>query len=125
MLGPQGYHKHLVNKLGIQLYYDWFDYSFDDEELLENRILGIVNNLKRLRQTDLHDLKLLYKKTVPILVYNKNQVINLAYNQYKILPSFMQNLINSGDKFEIKNNAGYTYTTLIKFINDIFIQGLL
>lgn len=125
VLGPRGYHKHLVNKLGIQLYYDWFDYSFDDEELLENRILGIVNNLKRLRQTDLHDLKLLYKKTVPILVYNKNQVINLAYNQYKILPSFMQNLINSGDKFEIKNNAGYTYTTFTKFINDIFIQGLL
>ena len=48
-LSCKGYHAYLRDKLGILLYDEMFDYSFDQCDKIEDRIEGIVNNIIRLK----------------------------------------------------------------------------
>lgn len=48
-LACKGYHSYLRDSLGIKLYDEMFDYSFDQCDKIEDRIEGIVNNVLRLK----------------------------------------------------------------------------
>jgi len=52
VLGCQGFNQWLRDTRDIELYDELFDYSFDNEPLLEDRINGIVQNLIRLQNED-------------------------------------------------------------------------
>lgn len=92
-----GYHtKYLKGELGIELYDEVFDYSFDNDEILENRINGIIGNIitmKNLlstRKSKENFIQLLTKK----LYKNQFRLLELYFDKKFMIPSslrFMEN----------------------------------
>lgn len=60
-LSCQHYHRYIHEEYGIEPYTEIFDYSFDSEPRVEDRIEGIIENVKQLKNKDknlLHSLVL-------------------------------------------------------------------
>lgn len=55
ILGGKGIHKSLYS-LGFHLYEELFDYSFDEKNDEQQRIMGIVNNLRKLKKIKPHKI---------------------------------------------------------------------
>lgn len=73
----KGYHK-LLSNFGFQLYDEVFDYSFDEKENEDERIAGILENLKKIVSFDLGYCKNIYTKLAEKLEYNKALAIKIA-----------------------------------------------
>jgi hypothetical protein len=104
ILAGKGFHQYLES-LGFELYYELFDYSFDNEENLEKRIDGIVKNIKKF-----NDLSLLtnsYQLVIDKVKRNQNNIIKIFQNK-KLIPdcvlnnSFANNLYYSMICFDNK-----------------------
>jgi hypothetical protein len=74
------YYKH-VQDLGFVLYDDVFDYSFDDVDDIYVRAKLFVDNVKKVIDMD-HDS--VYKKLLPKLIYNMENVIRLKNDKQNI-----------------------------------------
>jgi len=72
-LAAPNYHKYLKG-LGIELYDEIFDYSFDSEPDLDRRTQLIVDNLERIKTEDYTKLQTLIK---PKLIHNYNQSLRI------------------------------------------------
>ena len=66
-----------ITKYGFKLYDEIFDYEFDSKDDINDRILGIINNLNNLKNENYYDL---YKKIEPKLIYNKNHALKMREN---------------------------------------------
>ena len=62
---------------GFELYDEIFDYSFDDLPLIEDRILGIINNINNLKDKNYYEL---YNKIKDKIERNKNRAIDILEN---------------------------------------------
>jgi len=74
VLGAKGFHKHLQD-LGFKLY-PIFDYSFDDESKIFDRVAGIIQNLDRLSKYNPNDL---YQECLETIEYNQKQLSQIGY----------------------------------------------
>jgi hypothetical protein len=91
VLGAAGIHQYLES-LGIDLYTEVFDYSFDNYPNIEDRIQGIVENLKRVKKQNLNQLtetlskKLDYNKYIATKISKDDSLIpDIVKNHYEYM----------------------------------------
>lgn len=111
ILGIKGQNKEL-KKFGFELFEEIFDYKFDEEEILENRTTGIVENLKNLKEKNYNDIynivkdKVKHNKKIALDLLKKDPYIPNEIIQFKetypnefnmeigqIIPSFFSNFM--------------------------------
>ena len=86
-LSCQHYHRYLQEEYGIELYTELFDYSFDSCKDVNDRIEGIVSNVKNIMNMDKNTLhSLVFDK----LVHNKRVFENYIIDHNKMVPSVLQ-----------------------------------
>lgn len=66
-----------LKKYGFELYDEIFDYEFDSDSLIENRIDGIIKNINKLKTHKPEELYDLIKEKIK---YNKNNAISILKN---------------------------------------------
>ena len=64
-------------KYGFELYDEIFDYSFDSQPNIEDRINGIIENLNKIKDEDYYQL---YKLLEPKIKRNKERMFSLLEN---------------------------------------------
>ena len=77
ILGAQN-NNTVYTDYGFELYTELFDYGFDTQEMLQDRVVGIVNNLKNLVGKDYNKL---YSKIKDKTIHNKKQFIKLIQKE--------------------------------------------
>jgi hypothetical protein len=70
-----------LKKYGFELYDEIFDYEFDSDPIIENRIEGIIKNLNNLKTRKPKELYDLVKEKIK---YNKNNAISILKNDFYI-----------------------------------------
>lgn len=70
-----------LKNFGFELYDEIFDYGFDSDSLLENRVDGIIENLNNIKNQDPKELYELVKEKIQ---YNKNNAISILKNDFYI-----------------------------------------
>jgi len=109
-VAPQGYHKkYLRDYIGIKLYDEIINYDFDDEEDLQTRINGIVENLNYFIKNS-SKLDYYYDLLMPKLEYNKNLLQNIYNDPKKIIPKSLQPIL---DTSYIYQAYGITYSPML------------
>jgi hypothetical protein len=86
-LAGKGFHQYLES-LGFELYYELFDYSFDTEENMEDRIYGIIKNVKKFNNISV--LNDCYSLVFDKVKRNQNNVIKIFRNK-KLVPDIIIN----------------------------------
>lgn len=97
ILGCQGYNKFLKRKLGFELFEEFIDYSFDNEEDLETRIELFVKEVDRLSYMSLSAMQTMYKKILPKLQHNKQRFLDIVNDRSfdpKIVVEWKRHRIN-------------------------------
>jgi hypothetical protein len=110
-LSSQYFHKHLSD-LGFKLYEEIFDYGFDCELELEDRVDGIINNLLKIKNKDYN---VLYEKIKEKVVYNKYHAIKIIEND-EFIPNLFLDLYNQNkNSFDFSENIlPYYFKKIIK-----------
>ncbi len=85
-----------LESLGFKLYDELFDYSFDDIEDDQQRFIEIGKVVKRLTELPLHELRQYHKVIQDKISYNREKVIELAFDQ-NIVPDLVKEIINHYD----------------------------
>jgi len=114
-LQAANFHKKYVRDFyGLELYEELFDYSFDNCENLNDRILGIVENIKKLKPllTNKSDKQKLYDIIKPKLDYNRNRLIQLANDPDFMIPKSIRFIFESN----IEVFGDYKYIDIINYI---------
>ena len=95
-LACKGYHTYLRDKLGIQLYDEMFDYSFDNCDKIEDRIAGIVNNILRLKHTlSTEEAKAKMYQSIETKLYNNlNKRKDIIWDRNLVIPKCLQFLLD-------------------------------
>lgn len=91
-LGSQYYHKNLED-MGFKLYDEIFDYSFDNESKIENRIEKLMINVTEVinQKNNLTDL---YKTIKNKLDYNKDLALKITQSDTYV-PKIVKKFVNS------------------------------
>jgi hypothetical protein len=87
ILGSANIHKTLVNH-GFELYDEIFDYSFDSLTDTNERIDGIITNLKNIKDGDYNELRLKIKDKI---LRNKNNALDIINNK-KFIPEYVKSI---------------------------------
>lgn len=90
-LSCQHYHQYLRDDYGIEMYDEIFDYSFDSKPDVTDRIEGIVENIKRVKDMDKNHL---HSLILPKLQSNKDKFANYQYDFNKMFPKAMRFLLD-------------------------------
>lgn len=98
--GVKGQHNQL-KKLGFKLYDEIFDYSFDDIDDENIRYEKLVENIKRISNKPLIELKKIHHNLFEKIVYNKQHALNLINN----IPSEIYQVV---DMIKQENTDPYT-----------------
>lgn len=97
-LSCKGFYKeYLCDYFGLELYDEIFDYSFDDKELLEDRIDGIIDNINKIKSLSPKQLSQLYTSLIPKLISNKAKMTEILYNKNKIVPDAFKFMTDGND----------------------------
>jgi hypothetical protein len=80
--GAKNQNKELL-KYGFELYDEIFDYSFDSLENVEDRVLGIIENLKNIRGKNYYEL---YDMILPKIKRNKERALFLYEDDTEFNP---------------------------------------
>lgn len=86
ILGSRNVHKYLLEKYNIELYPEFFDYSFDDCTNIEDRIEGIIQNLLTLRKLPTTELNSKYLTIIDKLKNNRTNYASIIKDMDKFLP---------------------------------------
>lgn len=81
VLSSKNYHKNLYEEYGIKPYDEIFNYNFDNESKIENRAIGIIENLIALKSQFKENKHKLFNDIKDKLEHNRN----CSLNQLKIL----------------------------------------
>jgi hypothetical protein len=84
VLGNQDYHKFLHDEYGIELYDEFFDYSFDSKPNLSDRIQGIVDNLNRIVKLDHSEMTTMHNKLLPKMLLNRKRFMDYGTKEYMV-----------------------------------------
>ena len=91
------YTDYLCEYFRLELYDELFDYSFDTKDLLEDRIDGIIDNIKRFKALNQNELKNLYISIIPKLIRNKSKLVEILYNKDKVVPDAFKFMFHDDD----------------------------
>lgn len=115
ILGSRNQNLELL-KYGFKLYDEIFDYSFDSEEDLQFRVVGIINNLNRIKNKDYNELYDLIKEKIK---FNKNRALQIIKN-YEYFPIELIEMVSKIKDVRYKENGEFDiddfYKTFIKFL---------
>jgi hypothetical protein len=112
VLSCKGYHKEfLVKRMGYQLYDEMFDYSFDSCDNVDDRIEGIIQNIKRLRDKLSGPAEYANKYYLLVslsrkLQYNRAKFFDIFYDPDKIIPECLQFVRKTNDYTFYGNTDG-------------------
>jgi hypothetical protein len=105
------YHKRL-EELGFQLYDELFDYKFDEEKDLRDRMEGVVKNAYRYKDTSLEELQRIHSAVKDKLIYNKKLAIKYASDRL-VFPKIWNSLateeykdIPISNPYDLNNQLG-------------------
>lgn len=93
----QYYHKHLQEFYDLELYTELFDYSFDEKENLEERVEGVIQNIKKISElfnNSPENLRVTYNALLPKLYRNRDKLKNIIYNKEKMIPNRLKFLLD-------------------------------
>ena len=96
IFGAPNMNKFIADKFSLELYDEFFDYSFDSEEDLNKRIEGIVQNLVRLRQLSRDELIAKYNSIEDKLINNRLAYIKIR-DSLGFIPESLKFLQNNSD----------------------------
>jgi hypothetical protein len=107
VLSCQGFHKYLVDHLGLKLYDELFDYSFDNKSSINSRAEGIIKNIKHIEKSfsSTTQLNAMYDTIRPKLLYNRNRIEEIFVSKNLVVPKSL-NFLMEQDDITIEN-AGY------------------
>lgn len=96
VVGNKHFHKYLNDEFGIEPYYELFDYSFDSYDNVYDRVIGVIENIKKLVDTvsnkqnrnNIHDILL------PKLISNRQNFINYTFDKSKMISKSLEFLID-------------------------------
>lgn len=71
-----------IKSLGFKTFDRWFDESYDDDPIHHKRVDIIVNEINKLRDKSVEDLKLLREEMKETCVYNRNRFIEIIKDKY-------------------------------------------
>lgn len=88
--------EYLEKYIGLELYDEMFDYTFDSSTSLNDRVDGIINNVIHLKSilSDNRSKHSMYKKLLPKLIRNRNRIIEIFFDKTKIVPDCLQILMS-------------------------------
>jgi hypothetical protein len=108
---------NIIKSLGFKLYDEIFDYKFDMEPILENRVQGIIDNIIKLKDKDFNELYELIKDKIQ---YNRDRVLDIIVND-PYIPQELISLYNENPNDFIdayyKINFGNTIPNLSDLLN--------
>jgi hypothetical protein len=110
VVGAKHIHKHLREKYSLEEYPELFDYSFDEEDDLELRVQGVVNNLVRLRNMPIDELKSIYHSIQDKLLRNRNVYSTVMDNLDKFTPASIKKVLDPSIEWYGDVNASILYT---------------
>jgi hypothetical protein len=93
----------ILKKYGFKLYDELFDYSFDSDDLLENRINGVISNIQNIKNKNYKEL---YDSIFDKLVYNRNRALEIIENDTSIPNKLIEFYRNNKQDF-INTKTGY------------------
>lgn len=103
----KGFHKTL-EEFGFELYDEIFDYSFDSKETRTERILGICENLDKLKNKDYNKL---YNLISDKLERNRQTALNIAKTNKFTNPKYLEFLSNNSHDLEL-DKTGHAFFNL-------------
>lgn len=81
ILGSTNALKYLKSQ-GFKTFSNWIDESYDDYDDLDKKVNIILSNLERFSKMSLDELKAIRDEMKPILIHNKNHMIQYSENKY-------------------------------------------
>lgn len=90
---PSFHKKYLRDLFGFKLYDEIIDYSFDSKICLQERINGVVENLKNIISNK-DKLDSYYETLLPKLKHNKKRLLDIYNDPNKIIPKCLQQLLD-------------------------------
>jgi len=100
ILSSQNFHKILTN-YGFKLYDEIFDYNFDSLPSVDERINGLIFNIKKITESNLVECKDLYFKILDKINFNKELAITIAKDTNLVPKVYLENDFN--DSFLPRN----------------------
>ena len=94
VVGAKHMHKHLREKYSLEEYTELFDYSFDEEDDLELRVQGVINNLVRLRHMPKDELKSIYHSIQDKLLRNREVYSTVMDDLDKFIPTSIKRVLD-------------------------------
>lgn len=91
-VSSQHFHSYILDEYGIEPYTEIFDYSFDTMTDVQDRVNGIVENVKRLKNLmyDTTYRSEVFEKLMPKLKANKQRLIDYTFNKEKMVPESLK-----------------------------------
>ena len=104
-----------LKELGFQLYDEIFDYSLDLENNIEQRVDGVIMNIKKLIGADLYSL---YNKVLPKIEYNQKLCFEYLRNDPFIPEKIVSSFKKNPEKFY---NSGVFYNVTLENLKNKII----
>lgn len=111
IIGAKHTHKKL-KELGFGLYENIFDYDFDNADNVDDRIHGVVNNLKKLKDINVNQLYTIEKETI---VHNIQHLRKSVIVDNSIDLEFIKRLQSYSD-IKIINRVSQDYNKLLSSV---------
>ena len=99
---------------GFEIYDELFDYTFDANDSLEQRIKGVVQNLKYISQQDYNKL---YNSVRDKTIHNKKQFLQLVQKQLEYSKDLISLLSKDSDHPDMIKHKGY-YNGVIQLLEN-------
>jgi hypothetical protein len=112
VLSCQYFHKYLLEDYGIEPYTELFDYSYDNDPDINNRIEAIAENIKRIKGIDKH---ILYDRVKDKLAYNRQKFIDYGNNKEKMIPKALEFLL---DEHEVYGDVSSNFFEITKHMRN-------
>lgn len=99
VLACKDFHQYLIDKFDFKLYDEIFDYSFDNKTSVEDRVEGIIKNIKNIQVifNDNKKLNEIYNTIKPKLMHNRNRLEEIFNNKNLIVPKSFRFLMDEKD----------------------------
>jgi hypothetical protein len=122
VLSSKGFHtEFLAKRMGYQLYDEMFDYSFDTCNNIDDRIEGIVENVKRLRDklsgpASFNNKYDLIGSITKKLYFNRAKFFDIIYDPEKTIPKCLQ-FVRETDDYEFYGDLDGSLFTHMRQMN--------
>lgn len=91
VVGTQHFHKFLYEEYGIEMYNELFDYSFDSEPNIVDRVEGVVENIKRIKATySVEERDRIHDLLLPKMMKNKTTFLEYGLSKNKMIPDSLK-----------------------------------